>query len=294
MEKISITIPGKESVPIVAFLDGPRDPHHVVVFLNGMIAPQVSWHPVVQRVRAQLGGRFSMLTYDRFGQGMTGRRDPSTAHTEFGSDLDEVVRDLSAIIAQIAPTADLVLVGNSIGCAIARRYTAQTPRRVGGIVLLDSIMANSDFADDIFPRPDAPGLSDADRADVIKGREITRRMFSPDLLNAQGFDRRNMRGIMPTADGPVLKGLDGPPLVRVLAHDPEYFARDSKERIGMPMRATKYMQDRWEEYSEGLTKLGKGDGGVRVVQGAGHFIQVDKPQVVADEIVRMIEQLHFA
>jgi pimeloyl-ACP methyl ester carboxylesterase len=255
-----------------------------------MMAPQASWHPVAAKVQAAMGkAAFSMLSYDRFGQGITAKRDPTTAATEFGSDLDEVVRDLSSIIQQIGPTSQLLLIGNSIGCAIARHYTAQTPGRVAGLILLDSIIANSDFADDMFPSPDAADLP-LDRAELLRARQIIHKMFSPDLPSAQGFDRRNMRTLMPHADKPVLEGVGGPPLISVLAHDPEHFAQDSLMRIAMPKAATRYMQDRWDRYNEGVIQVGEG-GRVKVVEGAGHFIQVDKPDVVADEIVDMLTQL---
>ena len=293
MQSIPISIPGKESVPIAAYLDGPPQSRRLVVFLNGMVAPQTSWHPIISSIRAaQPDGAFSMLTYDRFGQGQTRERDPTPADPEFGSDLDEIVRNLAAIVQHLAPEAELVLIGNSIGCAIARRYTAQTPGRVAGIILLDSIMANSDFADDIYPDPESPDLPDTvNKMDLSKAREITRRLFSPDIPNAQGFDRRNMRLLLPRADDPVLKGIDGPPLIIIAAHDPEYFIQDSLEKIGMPVEMTRaYMQPAWERYNEGLRKIGKA-GEVKVVDGAGHFIQLDKPGFVVEEVVEMLTRL---
>ena len=39
MQSIPISIPGKESVPIAAYLDGPPQSRRLVVFLNGMVAP---------------------------------------------------------------------------------------------------------------------------------------------------------------------------------------------------------------------------------------------------------------
>jgi pimeloyl-ACP methyl ester carboxylesterase len=49
----------------------------------------------------------------------------------------------------------------------------------------------------------------------------------------------------------------------------------------------------WAEYNEGLTKL-TGDENARevvIAKGCGHFIQVDDPKFVADEILKMIERV---
>lgn len=264
------------------------------------MAPQLAWHPVIQLVRDKYADSpITYFTTDRYGSGLTTGKDPSPADPVFGNDLNSVVADLQSLLTQVgSDTTDLVLVGKSIGCAVARQYTATFPGRVAGIVLLDSILANSDFHDDIFPDPSDPTF-DADKLpanlsvdDLHKARQLAYKMFSPTLPNPQGFDRRNMKQHLPRADGPTLVGVQGkPPKMVVVGHDPEKFAQDSITRQSMPEGSVGYVQSVWEEYNEGLTKIGQCKEGVQIAPGAGHFVQVDNPTFVADTLVALLVEI---
>ena len=104
------------------------------------------------------------------------------------------VHDLRQLIKQV--TADkmgisevdsvpLVLVGNSVGCALARLYAQEYKGAVAGLVLLDSVLANSDFVS-IIPDPDSPDfdqsqpLPDGVTADILRAaRAVLRKTFHP-------------------------------------------------------------------------------------------------------------------
>lgn len=320
MSRIEIPLQGKASVPIVAHTFPPSnnaktktsDPPRLLVFLNGMVAPQMAWHPVIKLLQQQLNhpspsSSFQMLTYDRFGQGLTAKRDPTTADTEFGSDLNEVVEDLHHLIqsqsqspphAKSSAQVELVLVGNSIGCAIARHYAATRPGSVAGVILLDSILANSDFVDDIFPDPQTAAESElqAPREDIERARMLSHRIFSPTLPNPQGFDRRNMAEILPEANRPHLVGPgDRPPRLIVVGHDPKKFAEESSQRMGIPISTTEaYTQPVWERYNQGLLEIGESSGKVETAPGCGHFVQLDDPAFVAEKIVELVKVIGWA
>ncbi|WWC63741.1 uncharacterized protein I303_106346 [Kwoniella dejecticola CBS 10117] len=313
---LQITIPCKESAPIQAHLIKNQtdvDVSKLVVFINGMMAPQAAWLPVIDLVKDNAQTRVdpsvAYLTYDRFGTGTTTHKDPKPADPVFGNDLNSIVSDLEAVIHQIAPSSSippsLVLVGNSIGCAVARHFAARNPGRVAGLLLLDSVLANSDFHDDIYPNPSSKdfdpsalptGLS---VEDLNKARELAFKFFSPTLPNPQGFDRRNMAQLLPDSDGPKLVGAGGsagakgqqPPKVIVVGHDPDKFKDDSVTRQGMPAASLGYVQSAWERYNEGLTKIGDCERGVVIAKGAGHFIQVDQPQFTAEVLGGLLAQV---
>ena len=144
----------------------------LVVFINGLMSDKSSWIPVMSgiiRQRKTLASQEfpSMLAYDRYGVGMTEDRDPLDHGREqgHGHDCSDAAEDLHYLISHFSKGLKLrvVLVANSIGCAIARLYAQNHP--VAAMLLLDSIMANSDF--DFWPDPDAPGFIKEDLPDDL-------------------------------------------------------------------------------------------------------------------------------
>jgi hypothetical protein len=61
-----LQIPGKESASLAYHLfpaTAPTTPGRMVVFLNGMVGPQMTWHPVVKECLSSLEVRSFYLTY---------------------------------------------------------------------------------------------------------------------------------------------------------------------------------------------------------------------------------------
>ncbi|KAI0412112.1 Alpha/Beta hydrolase protein [Xylaria grammica] len=290
-----------------------------VVFLNGLVAPQSFWLPVMALMMRRLklgdsgitGGasRPQMLAYDRYGQGRTIDRDPSDEGKEegYGHDTLDAVHDLHQLISQTMEDSEnqpkrLMFVANSIGCAIARLYAHKYPDTVAGMLLLDSIMANSDFVS-IFPDPDSPNFDpgslppDVTPELLYETREKFREVFHPSVKNPEGLDRRNLATLLPDADKPSLsQGFAGTaPLVTVVGHDPEWFAKESlqgsmKTPISISMN---YTNPTWHRYNEGLTKLtspGKASGPI-IAKDCGHFIQRDDPTLAAELACGMLGML---
>ena len=221
--------------------------YHLVIFLNGLIADKSSWLAVIAgviRARKTTTGFPSMLAYDRYGQGLTEDRDPQDRGREkgHGHDVADVVGDLHQIFLHIVQERlhkrpdelHLVLVANSIGCAIARLYAQTYPGKVVALLLLDSIMANSNF--DFWPDPDAKDFGENELPDDVSV-EILREqrakfaaMFSPQIINPEGLSRRTLPELLPASDGPKLVGPDDEkgPWVTVAGHDFEHFAQESR------------------------------------------------------------------
>ncbi|KAL2811274.1 alpha/beta-hydrolase [Aspergillus granulosus] len=291
-------------------------PPALLVFLNGLGLPQASWFATIAKLKESDTSLPAILTYDRYGQGATTDRDPVDADAEdpsHGHDCLSVVRDLRQLISQIASdklnveaekvdAVPLILVANSIGCAIARLYAQTYPGTVAGLLLLDSVLANSDFVS-IFPDPDAEGfdassLSEGITADVLRaGREGIKRIFHPSVGSKEGLSRKNLASLLPASNGPVLRGPDGKgPWVTVVGHDFEVFARESV-MIGAGSGkgeelAKVYVNPYWHRYNEGLVEIagsegGRGKGPLQA-PGTGHFVQKDNPDFVAKEIVEIL------
>ena len=225
----------------------------LVVFLNGLALPCAAWSETIDCF-LNLRGQSSqptpaLLCYDRYGQGKSDSDPSDPPDTPYGHDARTAVADLHQLLTQVSqdelrrPIEDLrlILVCNSIGCALARLYAAEHTGRVGAFIFLDSMMANTDFVS-IFPNPDEPGFDegtlpeDVTADDLRHARAKFREFFHPTVPNSEHLDRRQLRGLLPRADGPTLP--DGPggvsPLLVVVGHDWDEFAEqcESVSRLG--------------------------------------------------------------
>ncbi|KAJ5826255.1 alpha/beta-hydrolase [Penicillium riverlandense] len=284
----------------------------LVVFLNGLGLPQAFWHPVIAQLKALRHGRSlpAFLTYDRFGQGQTTERDPQDAGAEdptHGHDCMASVQDLRQLLIQITgeklgvsdvDSVSLILVGNSIGCALARLYAQEYSGTVAALLLLDSVLANSDFVS-VFPDPDAPDFDPASihpiPVEAIRAvRAGTRRVFHPDVGSKEGLSRRNLRELLPASDGPLLRGPDGHgPYVTIVGHDFDTFAEESAQ-MGPPKPVTnRFVNPYWQRYNEGLAKITEPEfsKGPILAPNSGHFVQKDNPEFVVQELNKLLEKV---
>ncbi|GLA35957.1 hypothetical protein AnigIFM63309_001340 [Aspergillus niger] len=291
---------------------GTRKPA-LVVFVNGLGLPQTSWEGVIARLQAQppAAGLPAMLSYDRYGQGQTTDRDPNDVEAEdpmHGHDTLTVVRDMHQLITQIASEKlgiselsglPLVLVSNSIGGALVRLYAQEYPGTVAGLLFLDSVLANSDFVS-IYPDPDSPGFDETSlphgvSVEAIRdARAYMQRVFHPSNGSGEGLSRRNLAELLPKSDGPKLQGPDGRgPWVTVIGHEFEKFKVEFEKMGGAPPRLTEvYLNPYWHRFNEGLAKLTESERsrGPFQAPGAGHFVQRDNPELVANELREMLDK----
>ncbi|CAM6001526.1 unnamed protein product [Sphagnum balticum] len=250
-----LTIPTKSSAPIsYTFFPAINErsllEKRLIVFVNGLGLPAAAWIPSITILHNSPESCPAILTYDRFGQGLTTARDPKGEH-----DFLDVVNDLHEIIISIATSElslqrtdvengklHLLLVGASIGAPISRLYSQNHPGLVAGLILLDSNIANVNYSD-IWPDPDA---ADFDPKEVVSEdctleqyrveRNKLTAMFDLNVKNAEGLDRSTGPKLLPLADGPVLVGPgDVGPLLSVVGHDPETFAVQSFVMMKTPM-----------------------------------------------------------
>lgn len=220
----------------------------LIVYLNGLMTSRSSWdQSIASFLEKRIIGRLpypGLLSYDRYGQGDSDRdpgdKDPPPSH---GHDCMAALQDLKQLILQIwrehldiaNPThfPCIIFVANSIGCAIARLFTQSYPGTVSGILMLDSIMADSD-QQSFWPDPDAQGFNPAvlpegvTLEDLRETRRKYREMFHPDVPNMEGLSRRNLAKLLPDSNGPQLEGYLGRgPYMTVVGHDWETFAEQS-------------------------------------------------------------------
>ncbi|CAF3500562.1 unnamed protein product [Fusarium graminearum] len=285
----------------------------LIVFVNGMIAPQTSWIKTISKLQElSPQGLPAILTFDRFGQGQTTDRDPNdegAADPLHAHDSMDVVHDVRQLITQVLKNklnvedpdnARLFLIGNSIGCAFSRLYAGEYPGTVSAILFLDTVLTDTDFVS-VFPDPDAQDFNPDDLlsgvfADNIRvAREETRKRFHPSIGSKEGLTRKNLKQLLPKADSPALPKTDGKePYVTVLGHDFDYFAKRTGTDFNTPPEVVNaYLNPYWHHYNEGLAKLtveDKSDGPIQVSD-AGHFIQVDNPDFVARKAHEILQKM---
>jgi hypothetical protein len=245
----SIPIPWRDGAPLTVELrrGTPAASPVVVVFVNGLGRPRSAWAPV----SALLPASYTLLSYDRFGQGDSPPLPPgSPAEWHDGA---AAARDLHELLVAAgihhrrggggddegASTGDekvstgdpssaptVVLVGHSIGAAIVRLFLASpaaapAATTVRAVLLVDPSIVNSDFVS-LFP-----AARDGEPEELTRTREATRRVFHPSAPNREGFDRAAFLRLLPLAEAPPLPGA---PFLAVVAHDPAVaFGEDSEK-----------------------------------------------------------------
>ncbi|KAI8625457.1 Alpha/beta hydrolase fold-1 [Xylariaceae sp. FL1651] len=306
----TICLPSKPDATIAYELfQGDPTSSLLVVCLNGLVLPQVAWKPAIELIQqSNIAPKPWILTYDRYGQGASSRdpreswpsKEPGYAHT-----LDDVTDDLHELIQTLSPDrcSRIVFMNNSIGAHVARRYADRYPTIVEGILFLDSNPGNTEYSA-IWPNPKdlsfnleqmvPPGTSlEVYEAAYTKVTTV----FAPDAKNKEGFDRREIKNILPDPSKPKLKGSktsDKGPWIIVVGHELEQFSKEEWEMMKIPIGlAAMYTQPMWEKYNQGLCGLTDPDRvkGPIIAPKSGHFIQKDNPPFVAQHLEDLIKKV---
>ncbi|MGO4201113.1 alpha/beta fold hydrolase [Rhodococcus sp. TAF43] len=108
---------------------GPSDAPVTAVFVHGHCLHSHSWARLRSHLVREWGPSVRMVFYDHRGHGASGS---APAHTYT---IDQLGRDLDAVIRATVPTGPVVLVGHSMGGMAALAYTRQNPAAVGSRVV---------------------------------------------------------------------------------------------------------------------------------------------------------------
>lgn len=118
---------------------GSREAATTVVFVHGHCLRTESWWAL----REQLG-RFwrddvRMVFYDHRGHGESGEAPPHT-YT-----IDQLGRDLGAVLDEVAPRGPVVLVGHSMGGMTALSFARQNPHTIGSRIVGVALISTAAF-----------------------------------------------------------------------------------------------------------------------------------------------------
>ncbi|PQE14538.1 alpha beta-Hydrolase protein [Rutstroemia sp. NJR-2017a BBW] len=325
---IFLEIPTKPNAPISytfyppSHTQGEPKPYQdLIVFVNGLGLPASFWNQSISILQSSLGNCPPILTFDRYGQGLTTARDPLDDGHGYGHDFMDAANDLHSIILVIAKAKlglseediesgklHLMITAASVGVPITRLYAQTHPGLISSLLFLNSNIANVNYSD-FLPSPSSPNFDpslvtapDCSLDHYIEARTNLAHMFDLHVKNAEAMDRRNGPRLLPYADKPTLVGADGDgkgPWLTVVGHDPlgedgdaEEFKYEVYEPVSAYLVPSLLIWDDGVLYNEGLTKITDVGrcGSVKIAKGCGHFIQMDDAAFVAGEIKALLER----
>lgn len=211
-----------------------------IVFAAGGNCTALDWHPVMARCR-----RGRLVAYDRAGLGRSDAPPSPATVTDALADLDAIVQWTSA--------TPVIVVGHSLGGALARAYAEAFPHRVRALVLVD-------------PRPERfeerlPEL-------VARTRARSRpRAATDEMPLAQALDA-HLIALAPVERAPLWLVTHDPDHTDLLPAEPE----TDEERVAV--------HTTWTECQDELVRRAE-RGRLVVASGAGHLLPLTAPDLVA-------------
>lgn len=306
-EASTVTTDDGVALAVRTVLTGPRtaddvEPELTVVFVHGFSLRLASWHWQRYGLAERWSGRrIRMVFFDNRGHGSSGAAAPETCT------ISQLADDIEAVIRAIAPAGPLVLVGHSMGgmsvMGLARRHPElfEPSGRVTGVALVATAsrgLTEAGLGEGLTnPVLDAFRLSVRHLPGLVQaGRGVTRLAFEPVLVAASfGTDFHS-----PAAGRAVEKMIQNTPLQTVVNF--LNALEDHDESTALPVLAQVPTvvvcgdQDRLTPLPKSVRMYGElgPDSRLVVVEGAGHMVQMERPLVVTDAIVDLVDRARAA
>ncbi|GHC70111.1 alpha/beta fold hydrolase [Streptomyces flavofungini] len=290
--------PGGEA-PRRRRLFGRKAPDPVtLVFSHGYCLSQDSWH----FQRAALRGVVRCVYWDQRSHGRSGR-GMAQIHDDKPVSIDQLGRDLKAVIDAAAPAGPLVLVGHSMGgmttMALADQFPALIRDRVVGVVLIGT--SSGKLGEVSFGLPVAgmnavrrvlPGVLKAlgSQADLVeKGRRATADLFAG-IIKRYSFASKD---VDPAIARFAERLIESTPIDVVAEFYPAFAEHDKAEALahfaGLPVLVLAGDKDLVtpSEHSEAIADL-LPDAELVLVPDAGHLVMLEHPEAVTDRIADLL------
>ena len=286
-------VPVGDGRALYLYCEGTGGP--AVVMDSGLGDDASSWRQVQDQIAAK--AKTLVCVYDRAGYGRsTGPAGPRDTHAE--------VADIAALLKAAKVAGPYVLVGHSMGSFNVRLFAYQHPKQVAGIVLVDP-SADNQMAVIAATAPSTLKLQEAQNAHT----------HACAALDASPATLKSCAGPPPFDLPPELagKGIGVPPAgyyAAVAAELDAFEGVDSKQTVaarrklgaiplivltasdttkapGLPQAEIDEGAKAWSHLHDEIAALST-KGVNRLVEGSGHYIQKQKPQVVIDAVAEVV------
>jgi pimeloyl-ACP methyl ester carboxylesterase len=246
------------------------------------------------RLAEQWGPQVRMVFYDQRGHGQSDEAPPQTYTVE------QLGQDLETVLALMAPRGPVVLVGHSMGgmtvLSHARQFPQRYPTRVVGVALISSAaegVSRSPLGE-ILKNPALEAARFAGRyvpKTLHRARAAAKSVIAPILRAASYGDEKISPSVVAFSDRmmhetPIatlveflhaLEVHDETAALPTLAKIPTLIACGDRDLL-TPM-----------EYSQTMAAaLPKSE--LVIVGGAGHLVQLERPDAIDDALVRLVER----
>jgi pimeloyl-ACP methyl ester carboxylesterase len=252
-----------------------------VVLDAGLGGTSLDWN----LVQAEIGNMAQVCSYDRAGMGWSdGGPQPRTP--------GQIARELHTLLTNAGITGPYVLVGHSVGGKYVRMFALQYPDQVAGMVLVD---ARSEYADEPALTSQT-GAADTQSTQQVSGSEwslygVARRLGLIRLVGpgpwgppAMSDETRMEIALLSTGQ----RGLDATAAeaLSMTADNAQLQAAPSlgdKPLIVLAAGQSMGTIPRWTEAQHQQAAMST-NGRLIVVEGSGHYIQLEHPAVVVDAV----------
>ncbi|MEU6193071.1 alpha/beta hydrolase [Streptomyces sp. NPDC047061] len=269
-----------------------------VVFSHGYCLNQDSWH----FQRAALRGVVRTVHWDQRSHGRSGR---GVAQHEDGVELtiDQLGRDLKAVLDAAVPEGPIVLVGHSMGGMTVMALAAQYPELIRDRVVATAFVGTSSgrLGEVNFGLPMAgvnavrrvlPGVLKAlgtQAALVEKGRRVTADLFAG-IIKRYSFASKD---VDPAVERFAERMIESTPIDVVAEFYPAFVDHDKTAALAyfqnLPVLVLAGVQDLVtpSEHSEVIADL-LPDAELVLVPDAGHLVMLEHPEVVTDRLADLL------
>nr|WP_202516453.1 MULTISPECIES: alpha/beta hydrolase [unclassified Streptomyces] len=291
--------PGPNVSPRRRRLFGRKAPVPVtVVFCHGYCLSQDSWH----FQRAALRGVVRTVHWDQRSHGRS-ERGVAQTRDRVPLTIDQLGRDLKAVLDAAAPDGPIVLVGHSMGGMTIMALAAQYPELIRDRVVATALVGTSSgrLGEVNFGLPVAgvnavrrilPGVLKAlgQQAELVeKGRRATAELFAG-VIKRYSFAGRD---IDPAVERFAERMIESTPIDVVAEFYPAFTDHDKTEALvrfrELPVLVLAGVQDLVtpSEHSEAIADL-LPDAELVLVPDAGHLVMLEHPEVVTDRLADLL------
>jgi pimeloyl-ACP methyl ester carboxylesterase len=283
-----------DGIPLVVREVGPITAPLTVVFSHGFCTRMGSFHFQRSALAERWGDQVRMVFYDQRGHGQSGAA-PFDTYT-----VEQLGRDLETVLQVLVPRGPVVLVGHSMGgmtvLSHARQFPQHYGRRIVGAALISSAaegVARSPLGE-ILRNPALEAVRFAARYSpnlVHRTRGAIRSALRPILKPASFGDHAISPSVVAFAEEMIhdteidtlvaflhaLEVHDETAALPVLARIPTLIACGGRDLL-TPVKNS-------EEMAAALP-----DSLLVIIPGAAHMVQMERPEVINDALVRLVER----